>query len=273
MSASYELLNELAERSLRGEREIRSIAPFYTDYPELDVHDGYAGQKLRLQKMEAEGHKRVGAKLGGTSLAKSRQIQTDLSAGTWTPRKAPTCGILMDYMQIEGEELVLDELIHPKLEAELAFVLGKELYGPFVTAPDVMMATAYVVPAFEIIDSRFHNFKMGGKADAIIDNISAARFKLGNVFREPLEVDMIGMGVRTSFNGQITGHSAAGAVMGHPARAVASLAKTLYEEMGLGLPAGSIILTGAICASHVLTRGDEVVSDFEGMGSLRLRVV
>lgn len=273
MSASYELLNELAERSLRGEREICSIDPFYTDHPDLDVHDGYAGQKLRLRKMEAEGYRRIGAKLGGTSLAKSRQIQTDLSAGSWAPRKAPSCGILMDYMELEGEELILDELIHPKLEAELAFVLGRELYGPFVTAPDVMMATAYVTPAFEIIDSRFHNFKMGGKADAIIDNISAARFKLGKVFREPMEVDLIGMGVRTSFNGRITGYSAAGAVMGHPARAVAALAKIFYEEMGLGLPAGSVILTGAICASHVLKRGDQVVADFEGMGSLRLSVV
>lgn len=274
MKTSIELLRSLAEQSLRGERGIRSIDQFYITHPEMDLHDGYAGQKLRLEMMESEGYQRVGAKLGGTSLAKSKQIATDLTAGKFVPRKAPKCGILMDYMRLEeNEDLKLQELIHPKLEAELAFILKKELYGPHITAPDVMMATAYVTPAFEIIDSRFHDFKMGGQADALIDNLSSARFKLGTVCKDPFEVDLIGMGVRTSFNGSFTGYSATGAVMGHPARAVASLCKTLYEEMDIGLPEGSIILTGAICASHVLTLGDEVVSDFEGLGSLCLHVI
>ncbi|WP_411675714.1 2-keto-4-pentenoate hydratase [Caproicibacter sp.] len=274
MKTSTELLRALAEQSLRGEREARSIDQFYKTYPDMDLHDGYAGQKIRVKMMEAEGYQRVGAKLGGTSLAKSKQIATDLTAGKFVPRKAPKCGILMNYMRLgENEDLKLQELIHPKLEAELAFVLKKELYGPYITAPDVMMATAFVTPAFEIIDSRFHDFKMGGQSDALIDNLSSARFKLGSVCKDPFEVDMVGMGVRTSFNGSYTGYSATGAVMGHPARAVASLCKTLYEEMEMGLPEGAIILTGAICASHVLNLGDEVVSDFEGLGSLRLCVV
>ncbi len=274
MSAEEKLLEQLARISWEGERGNHEIDPFYTGHPELDSHDGYQAQRLRAQMMLDEGHKLVGYKLGGTSLAKQKQISTELTSGAYVAQAAPTVGQLMDYMQLEeNADLVLDEYIHPKLEAELAFVLGRDLIGPNVHAPDVMMATAYVTPAFEIIDSRFRGFKMGGKADAIIDNVSSRGFKLGRVRKDPFQVDMIGMGVRTSFNGEFTGYSAAGAVMGHPARAVASLCRTVYEEWGIGLPAGCVILTGAICSSHVLTRSDRVVSDFEGLGSIWLNVV
>lgn len=274
MAAELELLQKLARISLDAELGNYEIDQFYLQYPELDVHDGYRGLKLRKAMMEEAGQKWIGCKLGGTSLAKLKQVASELTSGQFFAAPRPTVGLLTDYMQLgENEDLVLDEYIHPKLEAELAFVLKRELYGPNVHAPDVIMATAYVTPAFEIIDSRFRNFKMGGKADAIIDNVSSRAFKLGRVRKDPREVDMIGMGVRTAFNGEFTGYSAAGAVMGHPARAVASLCKTLYEEWDIGLPAGSVILTGAICSSHVLSRGDRVVSDFEGMGSIWLNVV
>lgn len=274
MPAEQKLLEQLARISLDGELQNHEIYPFYISHPDLDRHDGYQGQKLRFQMMLDEGDRHVGFKMGQTSLAKQKQVATELTSGAYIAPTAPTVGQLTDRMQLEeNADLVLDEYIHPKLEAELAFVLERELYGPHVHAPDVMMATAYVTPAFEIIDSRFRDFKMGGQADAIIDNVSSRGFKLGRVRKSPFEVDMIGMGVRTSFNGTFTGYSAAGAVMGHPARAVASLCKTMYEEWGTGLPAGSIILTGAICSSHVLTRGDRVVSDFEGLGSIWLNVV
>jgi 2-oxo-3-hexenedioate decarboxylase len=274
MAASVEILRELAETSLKGEREVHSIDQFYTTYSDMTQHDGYIGQKIRLDMMLAEGYKLVGAKMGGTSLAKARQVQTTLTAGAVIKAVRPSSGMLMDYMQLnEGEDLQIAQLIHPRIEAELAFVIGKELYGNHITVPDVMNATSYVVPAFELIDSRFHGFKMGGAADALIDNISSARFKLGKVRKDPFEVDMIGMGVRTKINGEFTGFGASGAVLGHPARAVASLVKTLYEEMNMGIPAGFIVLTGAITASQPIFRGDKVVSDYEGMGSIELNVI
>jgi 2-oxo-3-hexenedioate decarboxylase len=274
MSEKQELLTGLAGISLEGEKSRRSIDPFYKIYPDLDVHDGYAGQKIRFRMMQDEGHRLVGFKLGGTSLAKLNQIETSLTAGAFVRGAEPKCGLLMDYMRLkEWETLEFDQLIHPKLEAELAFVLDKELSGPNVLAADVMMATAYVTPAFEIIDSRFHDFKMGGKADALIDNLSSARFKLGKVKKNPFKVDLIGMGVRTSFNGTYTGFSAAGAVLGHPARAVAQLAKIMHKEMDMALPAGAIILTGAICTSQKISRGDKIVSDYDTLGSIDLTVV
>lgn len=270
---THELLKTLASISLDGERRHISIDPFYTTYPELTLEDGYTGQKIRLGMMMNEGFAPVGFKLGGTTLSKQKEIQTNLTAGEYIPPPQPKVGILMDYMRVEeGQSLQLDELIHPKLEAELAFVLKKELSGPNVLVPDVMMATDYVAPAFEIIDSRFHGFKMGGNADALIDNLSSARFMLGKARKDPFALDLTGMGVRTRINGEYTGFSAAGAVMGHPARAVASLAKTLHEKMGMTLPAGSIILTGAICPSRPIARGDHIESDFDGLGTIMLDI-
>ena len=267
------LLKELAARSLEGERKHQSIDQFYKTYPDLTVEDGYAGMKYRLQMAEKEGFNLCGFKMGGTTLSKQKEIETKLTSGEYIKSAEPKVGFLMDYMNIEdGAKLIISELIHPKIETELAFVMEKELYGPNVLAPDVMMATAYVTPAFEIIDSRFHDFKMGGKADALIDNVSSARFKLGRVRKSPFDVDMIGMGVSTRINGEFTGYSAAGAVMGHPARAIISLARTLYKELGMGIPAGSIILTGAICASHPVKKGDHVEADFAGLGTILLDV-
>lgn len=268
------LLKDLASISIAAERGHTSMDQFYKTYPQLTVEDGYVGQKIRLEMMQAEGFSPIGFKMGGTSLSKQKEIQTQLTSGTYVAPERPKVGILMDYMQIadDGTPLNTAELIHPKLEAELAFVMRDELTGPNVLVPDVLMATAYVTPAFEIIDSRFHEFKMGGKADALIDNLSSARFKLGRVKADPFDVDLVGMGVRTSFNGVYTGFSAAGAVLGHPARAVASLAQTLYEYMGMGIPAGSVILTGAICASRPVKPGDHIEADFDGLGTLMLDV-
>lgn len=274
MAIDMEILEKLAKISLDGELQNKEIKQFCSIYPDMDIHDGYKAQAIRLEMMKKAGQKWIGCKLGGTSLAKQKQIAGELTTSNYVASPEPTVGHLTDYMEIkDGEDLILDNYIHPKIESELAFVLDKPLYGPNVLVPDVIMATAYVTPAFEIIDSRFEGFKMGGKADAVIDNVSSRGFKLGRVRKSPFDVDLIGMGVRTSFNGEWTGYSAAGAVMGHPARAVASLCRTLYREQGTGLAAGAVILTGAICASHVLNRGDRVTADFEGLGSIWLDVV
>ncbi len=270
--ATEEILRKLAAESLRGEREVKSINQFYKTYSDMEEKDGYIAMGMRLQMMQEEGYRPVGFKLGGTSIAKSKQVLSSMSTGSFQAPRRPAFGFLMDYMQLgEDEDLQMDQLIHPKLEPELAFVLDRELKGPFVTVPEVMMATAYVAPAYEIIDSRFHDFKMGGKADVLIDNVSSARFKLGKVRKSPFDMDLAGIGIRVKFNDTYTGFGAGGAVLGHPARAVASLANTAYDELKISIPAGSIILTGAICVSRPLRKGDWVVSDYDGMGSLNLR--
>ena len=170
------------------------------------------------------------------------------------------------------EVLDLNDLIHPKVETELAFVTNRELYGPDVYSVDVMNATEYVTPVFEIIDSRFKDFKVGGLTDAVIDNVSSARFKLGEVKADPRQIDLANLGVRTKINGQLVNFGASGAVMGHPARAVSALVRLMYQYLDMPLPAGSIVLSGAIIPSTFLHPGDVVESEFSEIGSIKMEV-
>jgi len=105
-----------------------------------------------------------------------------------------------------------------------------------------------------------------------VDNVSSARFKLGSSKVEPCSLDLINMAVHTCVNGSYIAFGAAGAVMGHPARAVASLVRLMYEKMDLPLPAGSVVLSGAIIPSAWLHKGDFVQSDFGGLGTVSISV-
>lgn len=229
---------------------------------------------MRLERMEAMGHRLVGYKLGGTSLAKQKQLASTIYAkgGLDVSTTKIVYGRLMDYMALAPEEdLSFAQVLHPKVEPELAFIMGEDVSGPYVTAPDIMFATEYVAPAFEIIDSRFHNFKIGRRYDAIIDNTSSARFKLGHGRKRPRELDLVNMGMSLRVNGEYTGFGAGASVMGHPARAVAELACALAQE-GLGLKKGDIILSGAITPSTPVKVGDSLRADFGGLGYVELNI-
>ena len=140
---------ELAQRTLNAQKANREIPIISKEYPELTRAEGYHIQALREQLVLAEGHRLVGYKMGATSLAKRRQMGS----------KMPSYGRLFEHYQLSEGRFKLDHFIHPKLESEITFVLGKELKGPFVSVPDVLSATKYIVPSFEIIDSRYENFK------------------------------------------------------------------------------------------------------------------
>ena len=275
MALSDQILEELVELSMDGEYNHHSIDPFCNTYPELTEAEAYRGQSIRLARMEAMGHRRVGYKLGGTSLAKQKQLASTIYAkgGLTVKTTRAVFGRLMDYMALApDQDLSFSQVLHPKVEPELAFIMGRDVAGPCVTAPDIMNATAYVVPAFEIIDSRFHNFKIGSRYDAIVDNLSSARFKLGVGRCRPTEVDLVSIGMALKVNGAYTGFGAGASVMGHPARAVAQLACALAQE-GRGLKEGDIILSGAITPSTPVHVGDSLRADFGGLGYVELNVV
>lgn len=201
--------------------------------------------------------------MGSTSLAKLAEF------GVYSP---PEYGRLFDYMLLKKDEpLQMDSLVHPKVEAELAFITKKKLCGPNVTSSEAMDATESVVAAIEIIDSRFHNFEFSDP-DGEADNLSAARFKLGEIEISPKKLDLVTLGVKMNINGQYTGFGAAGAVLGHPARSLAKLANLLYENE-MELEAGQIVLTGAIISSKKLFKGDKVKATFEGLGDIGMDVI
>ena len=263
MSLSKEEMMRFAELSITAEKTAAPIEPFTNKYPSFTAWEAYEIQKLRNHLLCAEGKEMIGAKMGSTSLAKLAEF------GVYSP---PEYGKLFDYMQLQpSEALCMDQLIHPKVEAELAFVTKKKLCCPNITSSEALAATECVMAAIEIIDSRFHNFEFSDP-DGEADNLSAARFKLGELSLAPEKLDLVTLGVKMNINGTYTGFGAAGAVLGHPARSLAKLANLLYENE-MELDAGQIVLTGAIISSHKLYRGDKVKADFEHLGTITMDVV
>ncbi len=254
---------ECARISWQAEKDRREIKMFTLTYPGLERPEGYQIQNIRTKLVEAEGHKVVGYKLGSTSMRKRQQMGT----------AASSYGRLFDYMAVKpGSPLILDELIHPKVEPEITFVMKKDLIGPNVTPAQVMEATDYVVASLEIIDSRYENFKFKG-GDVVSDNISGGRFLLSDKKCDPRELDLELLGINMMLNGKSCGQAAVCEIMGHPARAVSDFLKVFYGNTGEGLKAGQFIMTGGITQSFTLHRGDNVAAHFAELGQVSMDII
>lgn len=252
------LIVELANYTHNAEREKREIIKITHElYPDLSIEDAYLIQEeLVSQKLE-EGKKIVGPKMGITSEAKMKQMNvTD-----------PIYGYVFDDMVVdEGETVLIDDYIHPKVEPEIGIILKRDLEGSGVTALDVLRATEYVFPAIEIIDSRYENFNFT-LPDVIADNTSAAGAVFGTTLRRPEELELDVIGVTLSVNGEIKALGAGAAVLGHPANSVARLANMLSKK-GEKVKAGEPILTGGLTAAVELSRGDYVSAKYGGLGEV-----
>ncbi|MBB6444270.1 2-keto-4-pentenoate hydratase [Bacillus benzoevorans] len=253
-------IEEIAKQLFSAEKEKKSVEKFFDRYPELDEALAYQVQdRLVEMKCEAEKTKRAGRKLGLTSKAKQRMIGVH----------EPSYGVLLESMQIfEGEPVSIAPFIHAKAEPEIAFIFNKDVNGPSATVADILAATAFVAPAIEIIDSRFHGFKFT-LADAIADNSSSSKFIVGERFFKPTEVDLRLMGMVFKKNGEVISTGAGAAVMGHPARAIAWMVNKL-SKVGQGIKAGDIVLAGAMSGAEVIAAGDHFSASFDGMGSVEL---
>lgn len=229
------------------------------DYPEMTVADAYRVQLALRDSYVRRGQRVVGWKAGLTSKPKMDQMGVD----------KPGVGFLTDAMaRPENSLIALADMIHPRAECEIAFVTGIDLRGQ-VSTEDVLAATEFIQPAIEIIDSRFTGFKFDLES-VLCDNSSSARFIVGGRPRRPREVDMRTLGTVIEKNGEIVEFGAAANVMGHPARAVAMLVGIL-SEFDESLPAGSIVLSGAITAAIPVSAGDCVTARFLDMGSVSIR--
>lgn len=254
---------DCARRSWQAEQDRREIEMLTLTYPGLDREEGYAVQELRNQLVEQAGHRVVGYKLGSTSLRKRQQMGTTASS----------YGRLYEYMAIPpGQPLELDRFIHPKVEPEITFVLGRDLCGPNITAAQVMAAAECVVCSLEVIDSRYVNFKFTG-GDVVSDNISGGAYVLSGQKYDPKELDLELLGVRLAVNGVDQGYAACCEVLGHPARALAEFANIFFRRTGQPIRAGQFVMTGGITQSITLSRGDHVSARFAHMGEVTLDVI
>ncbi|OMP68432.1 2-keto-4-pentenoate hydratase [Domibacillus epiphyticus] len=243
-----------------AENEKREVPRITDEYPDLSVDEAYAIQEELVNIRLGQGYRMVGSKMGLTSHAKKKQMNID----------KPIYGYIFDYMVTDANVLHVNELIHPKVEAEIAFILSRDLEGPDVTTEDVLASTEYVVPALEVIDSRFQNFQFTSP-DVIADNASSSRVFFGSVMRKPDEMELDLVGVTLSINGELRDLGASAAVLGHPANSVAMLANMLSRQ-GKKLKAGQIILTGGITGAQLLSLGDIVSAKWDGLGTVEFKV-
>jgi len=255
-------IEQLAAHLESAELEARDVTKITDDYPQMDWADAYDIQDEIRRRKEARGNKTVGLKAGLTSFAKMKQMGVDV----------PCFGFVSDYMaRPDGGEIRTSELIHPKVEAEICIVTKAPLRGPGCHVGAVMAAIDFVIPAVEIIDSRYRDFKFDLKS-VIADNTSASRFVIGGRSRRVEELDLRTLGVVLEKNGQIMAMAAGAAVLGHPAAAVAMMANHLGAR-GQEIPAGSFIMTGGVTEAIAVQAGDSVNVRFQDLGSVSMRFI
>ncbi|MED4225494.1 2-keto-4-pentenoate hydratase [Neobacillus cucumis] len=257
-----EIIKKIADYLVAAEVEKREVLKVTKALkPDLTVDEAYQAQELLVQRKLDEGQRIVGPKMGLTSKAKWDQMGVS----------EPIYGYVFDYMLIDnGGVLPFSDLIHPKVEAEIAFLIGEDIEGPGVTGAQVLAKTEYVLPALEIIDSRYENFNFT-LTDVIADNTSASRVVLGNTLKKPSDFNLELVGSTLSINGKIKELGAGAAVLGHPANAIAVLANMLSSK-GEKIKKGEVILSGAITSAVLLKTGDFVSAKFDGLGEVTFSV-
>lgn len=262
MQLDQATIAQLAEHLESAELEARDVTKITDDYPQMDWDDAYAIQDEIKRRKEARGCRTAGLKAGLTSFAKMKQMGVDV----------PCFGFVSDYMaRPDGGEIKMSELIHPKVEAEICIVTKAPLKGPGCHVGTVMAAIDFVLPAVEVIDSRYRDFKFDLKS-VVADNTSASRFVIGGRSRQVEDLDLRTLGVVLEKNGQIVAMAAGAAVLGHPAAAVAMMANHLGAR-GQEIPAGTFIMTGGVTEAIAVQAGDAINVRFQDLGSVSMRFV
>lgn len=226
--------------------------------PDLDTGLAYEIQEEGIRLRERDGETIVGGKLGFTSLAMRRAMGVD----------SPNYGWLTGSMLIHDHAVRLDDLIHPKVEPEIGFLLGADLPRD-CTAADVLEATTAVFPCLEIVDSRYRDFQFG-PLDNIADNSSAGLVVVGDAAVTPAGLDLARLGVVLSLDGEVVHTAAGAAALDDPAEAVAWMAR---ETRTRGLLFGDLVISGGLTAPVDLERGVLVSVEIDRIGEARFRVV
>ena len=258
----------LARQLHEAEKNRTQLRHFSAAHPDMTIEDGYAIQREWVKLKLAEGRTIKGRKIGLTSRA------MQLSSQITEPDYAP----LMDDMFFEqGGDIPLQRFIAPRVEVELAFVLGQPLKGPGITIFDVLKATEYISPALEIIDARIEQFDRETRAprkvyDTISDFAANAGVVLGGRPVRPHDVDPRWIGAMLYRNGVIEETGLAAGVLGHPATGVAWLANKI-TPYGEQLNGGDVILAGSFTRPTPGAQGDTFHADYGPLGQIAFRFV
>lgn len=254
------VIDAIADELVAADRDRTTVPLLTARNPGMDVDDAYAVQKRWSEARQTDGARLVGRKIGLTS--KVMQVATGITE--------PDYGVIFDDMVLEsGASVDFDRFSNVRIEVELAFVLAKPLEGPHVTVFDVLDATAYVVPALEVLNS---HIELQGRTivDTISDNAAMGAMVVGGRPVKVDEVDLRWVSALLYRNQTIEESGVAAAVLGHPAMGVAWLANKLAQhDQSLG--AGEIILAGSFTRPMWVERGDTVHADYGQLGAVTCR--
>lgn len=250
----------LALRSARAER--RTIARISETHGIAGIDAAYAVAELNTRARLAEpGRRIVGLKVGLTSRAVQQQLGVD----------EPDFGVLFDDMEfLDGDTLPAPCLIQPKVEAEVAFVLGRDLESAAPSYGEFVASIACALPALEIVDSAIRDWKIT-LVDTVADNASSALYVLGTQPVALGALDLGAAGMQMSVGGHVVSIGSGAACLGHPLRAAHWLARTMARR-GQPLRAGQLILSGALGPMAPLAPGDLVQARIGALGSVACRL-
>jgi 2-keto-4-pentenoate hydratase len=237
----------------------KPMEPLTERYPDMTADDAYRVQMLQVERRKQQGERVVGQKVGLTSRPMRRALGVN----------EPDYGHIFDSMVYsDGAVVDHDRFLQPRVEPEVAFILDRALEGPGITPAAAARAIALCVPAIEIIDSRIVDWRIT-LSDTIADNGSSGGIVLGTRPLRPADLDLRLVGCLFSKNGEILETGAGAAVLGSPLASVAWLANT-FGAAGVGLPEGSIIMSGSITAPMDAASGDRITAEFDRLGAVEV---
>lgn len=232
-----------------------TIKPLTRTYPGITLDDAYEIQMENVKTVLSSNVKMTGKKIGLTSKAMQNMLGVE----------EPDFGHLFEDMEVRGGMISFSEMIQPKVEAEIAFVMGKDITGDELTADDILDATEYVIASLEIVDSRIENW-MVKLQDTVADNASSGRYVLGTKKKAPRDMDLKGETMELYKNGEKINSGRGVDVFGDPMNSVLWLAEKMLS-LGSEIKKGEILLSGAMSAALSAKPGDMFRAEFKTLGS------
>jgi 2-oxo-3-hexenedioate decarboxylase len=252
-------IEDAASRLLAAEHDRIDGDPLTDEWPDLDLATAYRIQDETLRQRLDRGERVIGIKLGLTSAKKQKQMNVHSPLTAW----------LTDAMALpSGVQLPRHRLIHPRVEPEIVFVIGERLVGPGITAKRALAAVDQVLCGFEIIDSRYKDFRFT-LPDVVADNASSSYFVTGPLRVLPTTLDLAAEGCSVAVDGTLVASGTGAEVQGHPAEALALAANALAAR-GHAVEAGWIVLTGGMTDAVSPGMGSTIEVRFTNLGSITL---
>jgi 2-keto-4-pentenoate hydratase len=262
MSVTDADVADMASSLFEARRSGVPVEPLTADHPGMTMADGYRVQQDLVRRLLADGDRIVGYKLGLTSEPMQKLLGVD------SPDFAP---VLASHVRADGAAIRVADFISPRLEAEIALVLDRDLTGPDCTALDVAAAVRGAVPALELVDSRIVDWRIA-LPDTVADLASSGAIVLGGHITSLDGVDLRLAGMVFSRNGEVVATGAGAAALGNPLQAVAWLVTTLHA-LGSRVEAGQFVMTGALHAAVPVSAGERYRAEFDRLGPVGVQLL